>query len=197
MLAAQLSGWSANLGRKPNKDVTSFRATANPAQRNIESILQLEQEDKAELLPHHRLLHAIGWFVSTICFVSFQVVMVGVWIAMNTVGAKHGWAFDKYPFPLLSTVLALEAVLLTSCVLMRQNAIDRTSERRNQLGLQINLLAEEEATKSLDLLQRIAERLSVPFEKDRKSVELANATPVDEIARDLRNREKMEEGEKS
>ena len=74
---------------------------------------------------------------------------------------------------------------------MRQNAIDRTSERRNHLGLQINLLAEEEATKSLDLLQRIAERLSVPFEKDRKSVELANATPVDEIARDLRAREKL------
>ena len=105
----------------------------------------------------------------------------------------RGWAFDKYPFPLLSIVLALEAVLLTSCVLMRQNAIDQTSERRNHLGLQINLLAEEEATKSLDLLQRIAERLDVPFEKDRKSIELANATPVDEIARDLRAREKLKE----
>jgi uncharacterized membrane protein len=76
-------------------------------------------------------------------------------------------------------------------VLIRQNAIDRTSERRNHLELQINLLAEEEATKSLDLLQRIAERLDVPFERDRKSVELANKTPVDEIARDLRAREKL------
>jgi uncharacterized membrane protein len=185
------------LGSKQKQNVTSLRTAANPASRNIESILQVEKEDEAELLPHHRLLHGIGWFVSTIYFVSFQVVMVGVWVAVNTAGAKYGWTFDEYPFPVLSIVLALEAVLLTSCVLMRQNAIDRTSERRNHLDLQINLLAEEEATKSLDLLQRIAERLSVPFEKDRKSVELANATPVDQIVRDLRDREKLEEGEKS
>jgi uncharacterized membrane protein len=187
------SGWSADLGRKPNQDSDPSCATANPARRNIESILRLEKEDEAKLLPHHRLIHGIGWFVSTAYFMSFQVVMVGVWIATNAFGARHGWAFDKYPFPLLSFVLALEAVLLTSCVLMRQNAIDQTSERRNHLDLQINLLAEEEATKSLELLHRIAERLGIPFEKDRKSVELANTTPVDEIARDLRDREKTEE----
>jgi hypothetical protein len=40
-------------------------------------------------------------------------------------------------------------------------------------------------------LQRIADRLGVPFEKDSKSKELANETPVDEIARDLREREKQ------
>ncbi len=182
------SGLSASLAQ----DLNSIPSTANPARRNIKSIIRVEKEDEAKLLPHHRLFHAIGWFVGTIYFVTFQFVIVGAWIVVNTISARRGWVFDEYPFPLLSIVLALEAVLLTSCVLIRQNAIDQASERRNHLDLQINLLAEEEATKSLDLLQRIAERLDVPFEKDRKSVELANATPVDEIARDLRAREKME-----
>jgi uncharacterized membrane protein len=185
------------LAAPPDQTTNSDRATANPARRNIESIIQLEKEDEAKLLPHHRLFHGIGWFVGTLYFVTFQIMMVAGWIALNTTSATHGWAFDKYPFPLLSIILALEAVLLTSCVLMRQNAIDQISERRNHLDLQINLLAEEEATKSLDLLQRIAERLGVPFEKDRKSIELANETPVDEIARDLRAREKQEEEARS
>jgi len=174
------------------KDLKSRHSRAHPAQRNIESIIRLEKEDESKFLPHHRLFHAIGWFVGTVYFVAFQFIMVGVWIVLSTTSASHGLVFDKYPFPLLAIALALEAVLLTSCVLIRQNAIDQASERRNHLDLQINLLAEEEATKSLDLLQRIAERLDIPFEKDRKSIELANATPVDKIARDLRAPEKIE-----
>jgi uncharacterized membrane protein len=173
------------------QDLAPVGPAPNAARRNIESILRLEKEDEAELQPHHRLFHAIGWFVGTIYFVVFQFVAVGIWIAVGALGAARGWVFDEYPYPLLAIVLSFEAVLLTSCVLIRQNAIDRTSERRNHLELQINLLAEEEATKSLDLLQRIAERLDIPFERDRKSIELANETPVDEIARDLRAREKM------
>ena len=81
---------------------------------------------------------------------------------------------------------------MTSCVLIRQNAIDRTSERRDHLELQINLLAEQEATRSLDMLQRIADHLRVPNTKDAQGEELAEDTAVDEIARDLKAREKAE-----
>lgn len=99
---------------------------------------------------------------------------------------KAGWRFDEYPFPLLSLVLALEAVLLTSCVLIRQNISDRAFERRNHLELQINLLAERESTLSLALLQRIAAHLKCPVENDAQCEELADETEVDEIAQDLR-----------
>jgi uncharacterized membrane protein len=48
--------------------------------------------------------------------------------------------FDPFPFPLLAVFPALEAVLLTSFVLIRQNTMDLRSERRNHLDLQINML---------------------------------------------------------
>jgi uncharacterized membrane protein len=83
-------------------------------------------------------------------------------------------------------------VLLTSCVLIRQNAIDRTSARRDHIELQINLLAEQEATRSLDILQRIADHLNVPNVKDAQGEELAEDTPVDEIARDIKARERKD-----
>jgi uncharacterized membrane protein len=154
--------------------------------RNIEAILRIEKEDEEQLLLHHRALHAVGRFVGTPYFFAIQSCGVGLWLWINTLAPKAGWRFDEYPFPLLSLVLALEAVLLTSCVLIRQNISDRAFERRNHLELQINLLAERESTLSLALLQRIAAHLKCPVENDAQCEELADETEVDEIAQDLR-----------
>jgi uncharacterized membrane protein len=159
-------------------------------EKNIESILKLEQEDERELSAFHRISHTVGWFVGTIYFVLFQCIFVLLWIALNTRLLGKGPAFDPYPFPLLSTVLALEAVLLTSFVLIRQNAMDLRSEPRNHLDLQINLLAEKEATSILKLLHEIADHLDIDVSADAKREELAEDTAVENIARDLRSKEK-------
>jgi hypothetical protein len=96
---------------------------------------------------------------------------------------------DFYPFPLLSTVLALEAALLTSFVLIRQNSMDLRSERRNHLDLQINLLAEKEATSILNILREIADHLDIDVSADAEREGLAKDTAVESIARDLRSKE--------
>ena len=158
-----------------------------PVAQNIDTILRLEKQDEAKLAVHHRLFHWVGWFVGTVRFIVLQCVFVLSWVVLNHVFPHH--AFDEYPFPLLATILALEAVLLTSCVLIRQSRIDRTLERRDYLELQINLLAEREATRSLRILQRIAKRLDVDDMEDGRPDELASETSVDQIAQDLRDRE--------
>ena len=160
--------------------------------KNIESVLSLEQEDERELSLAHRFSHRVGWFVGTIYFVLFQICMTAAWVAWNLAGAKP---FDAYPFPLLSSLLALEAVLLTSFVLIRQNAMDLQSERRNHLDLQINLLAEKETTVILKKLNLLAEHLGVDEGDDRESRELAKDTPVESIARHLRSKEEEKENE--
>ena len=86
-------------------------------------------------------------------------------------------AIAPYPFSLLATFL------------IRQNSIDRTSARRDHIELQINLLAEQKATRSLDVLQRIADHLNVPNVKNSQVEELAQDTAVDEIARHIKARE--------
>ena len=165
--------------------------SARPAAQSIDAILRLEKQDEETLAVHHRLFHWIGWFVGTIQFIVLQCAFVIGWIILSHFFPHH--AFDEYPFPLLATILALEAVLLTSCVLIRQSMIDRTLERRDHLELQINLLAEREATRSLRILQRIAKRLKVDDAEDCTPDALARETSVDQIARDLREREKKEE----
>jgi uncharacterized membrane protein len=75
-------------------------------------------------------------------------------------------------------------------VLIRQSVIDQTLERRDHLELQINLLAEREANKILRILQQIARKLNIDHDEDCGPDELARETSVDEIARDLGEREK-------
>jgi uncharacterized membrane protein len=160
------------------------------AAENIDAILRLEKDEKRELALHHRMFHTIGGFVGTVHFVFLQCLAVSLWVAFNLY--VPGLSIDEYPFPLLATILALEAVLLTSCVLIRQNLIDQTLERRDHLELQINLLAEREATRSLRILQTIADRLGVDGLDDCKEDELARETSVNDIAQDLRAREERE-----
>jgi uncharacterized membrane protein len=87
--------------------------------KNIEAVLKLEEEDEQRLSALHRISHKVGWFVGTIYFVILQAAFVLVW------------------------------VIWTSFVLIRQTSMDLQAERRNHLDLQINLLAEMEATSVL------------------------------------------------
>jgi uncharacterized membrane protein len=119
---------------------TAGSGTGTPAAQTIDAILRLEKQDEAALAAHPRVFHWIGWFVGTVTFIVLQCVFVLCWVTFSHLFPHH--AFDEYSFPLLATILALEAVLLTSCVLIRQGMNDRTLERRDHLELQINLLAE-------------------------------------------------------
>jgi uncharacterized membrane protein len=159
---------------------------------NIDAILRLEKQDEKKIALHHRFFHAIGSFAGTPQFVVLQCAAVVCWIAFG--GVFPDRALDPFPFPLLGTFLALEAVLLTSCVLIRQNATDRILEKRDRLELQINLLSEREATRSLRILQKLAKRLNVDDE-DCQQDELAQETSVDQIAQGLREREEAEKAQ--
>jgi uncharacterized membrane protein len=160
------------------------------AAKNIESILNLEQEDREELSPLHRVSHGVGWFAGTVYFVLLQCVGVTGWVLLNAGPLRLAKPFDPYPFSFLSVVLSMEAVLLTSFVLIRQGVIDRQSERRNHLDLQINMLAEDKVTTVLNLLRGVADKLDVDLAEHRQSEEQAKETPVESIAKNLRSREK-------
>jgi uncharacterized membrane protein len=156
--------------------------------KNIEAILKLEEDDEGRLPYLHRVSHKVGWFVGTTYFVIIQAAFVVLWLLWN---ASASQPFDPFPFPLLSAVLAFEAVFLTSFVLIRQNTMDRQSERRNHLDLQINLLAEKEATSTLKALHEIAAHFKIHLSKEAENQELTQETPVESIARDLRSKEKQ------
>src|SRR6201985_1661901 len=90
-----------------------------------------------------RVGDAFGAFVGSLWFTLIHVGWIGAWIAWNS---RSDLRFDPAPFPLLDTIVAIEAIFLASFIVMRQGRLSRRSDERDHLILQVLLLAEKEVT---------------------------------------------------
>jgi uncharacterized membrane protein len=84
-----------------------------------------------------------------------------LWLLANTRMIPGIEPFDRFPFPLLTMIVSLEAIFLALFVLASQNRLSHQADKRAHLDLQIDLLAEREMTAVLQLLHDIAEHLDV------------------------------------
>ena len=152
---------------------------SSPAVDNIRAIVDLQRQAAREARRSERISDAITAFAGSLAFVLIHVLMFATWAAWNS-WSPASWRFDPYPFGLMTLLVSLEAVLVSTFVLIAQNRMRRQSEQRDHLDLQINLLAEQEMTLVLRLLRQIAERLEIPPESDdaEKAQELAEQTNV-------------------
>lgn len=115
-----------------------------------------------------------------------HVVWFGAWLAINTGSIPGIEVFDKFPFPLLTTLVSLEAIFLSLFVLASQNRMTRHSDQRSQLDLQVNLLAEKEMTAVLVLLQDIAKHMHVKVSLTPDYVrDLAKTTDIHKLTQRL------------
>ncbi len=115
--------------------------------QNVKAMRELEDAAVARRTGADRAAAAIARFCGSITFVWIHVVVFACWIGYNALPWFN--AFDPYPFTFLTLVVSLEAIFLSTFIPISQNYDMRVAERRNQLDLQINLLAEQENTKTL------------------------------------------------
>jgi len=148
-------------------------------QRNIEVVQKLEEAANQERSASDRVARMIARFCGSMTFVWVHAIGFAGWIAINLVpGVKH---IDPFPFTFLTFIVSLEAIFLSTFILISQNQDTRISERRNHLDLQINLLSEQENTKMLMMLQAIAEKVGVEIEHDEDMTVLAQETELEKV----------------
>jgi uncharacterized membrane protein len=153
---------------------------------NISSVAQLDEEFARRRSTLDRVSDAITGFVGSIEFVLAHAAVLLAWVLLNASWALGEHAFDPYPYQFLNLVLAVEAVLLGTFVLMSQNRQSRQAEQRAHLDLQVSLLAEQETTKTLQMLQRISERLGLQeVARDKELKQMIETTHVEELAHEL------------
>ncbi len=142
--------------------------------QNVLAMQALENAAMARRTGADRVAAAIARFCGRMTFVWLHVVFFAAWLTYNSLP----WfkAFDPYPFTFLTLVVSLEAIFLSTFILISQNYDMRISERRNQLDLQINLLAEQENTKTLQILERIARKVGAHVSDDPQVRALEEAT---------------------
>ncbi len=103
------------------------------------------------------MIDAVRAWAGNPMFILLHVVVIGGWIGWNV----RGGGFDPYPFGFLNMTLAMEAIFLSSFVLMAQDRMTRDADRRDHLNLQVDLLAEQELTAILNVVVAIANRAGI------------------------------------
>lgn len=152
-------------------------------QQNINTIIDLDKAARAQRTVTDRLVDAITTFCGSLAFVWVHIGWFGFWIGDNLILGSAG--FDPYPFPLLTLIVSLEAILLSTFILISQNRDARLSERRNQLDLQINLLTEQENTKMLTMLKQIADKVGADVSQDPTLAVLEQATQPEKLVEQI------------
>jgi len=166
---------------------TPSRAPASVAE-NVEKVIRVENETLRPRSVSEAITDAIGGFVGTISFVVAQLMAFAGWIVVNAGKVPQLAPFDPFPYPLLSSITSLEAVLLAAFVLMKQNRMGMVAARRDHLDLQVNLLTEQRATEIIQMLDRLSTQLGVDQHHDEDSRELGRHVAVEHPVEELHSR---------
>jgi uncharacterized membrane protein len=151
--------------------------------QNVLAMRHLEEAARARRTRADRMAAVIARFCGSMTFVLVHVALFAVWMGYNLLPwFEH---FDPYPFTFLTLVVSLEAIFLATFILISQNYDMRISERRNQLDLQINLLAEQENTKILQMLERIAKHVGAHVGDDPQVRALEEATRPEALVKQI------------
>ena len=168
------------------KKTTTDHQAANPTQYNIEAIAKLESEALDGRTPIERASDSIVRLTGSMTFLLLQVLLLLLWIAVNLHLISGVKAFDPFPFGILALVVAGESVFLTIFVLISQNRMGRQSERRSHLDLQVGMLAEQELTTALQMLQKLCQHAGVDVKADSQQVQgFSKTTDVEKLASEL------------
>ena len=128
---------------------------------NIDLLTRRRRDEARRESVSHRIADRITCFTGSMLFVVIHLVLFGTWIIVNL-----GWLPGVKPFDpsfvVLAMVASVEAIFLSTFVLISQNRMAEAANRRADLDLHINLLTEHELSKLAGLIAAIAEKLDVP-----------------------------------
>jgi uncharacterized membrane protein len=141
-------------------------------QRNIEALQERRRRDQANATVEERIAESITRFTGSMMFVYLHLAFFGFWIVANL-----GWiplipTWDE-SFVVLAMMASVEAIFLSTFVLISQNRMQAAADKRADLDLQISLLAEHEITKLATLIAALAEHMGVSTEVDQELGEIA------------------------
>ena len=128
-------------------------------ERNVTALVERWRYQEKARTRTERLADTIAHFSGTMAFVLVHIVIFGLWILTNLrlLGIP---AFDP-DFVKLAVLASVEAIPLSTFVLIAQKRMAREADRRAELSLHISLLSEHEITQIIKLVSAVAEKLNI------------------------------------
>jgi uncharacterized membrane protein len=106
------------------------------------------------------ILGSINFFPLAVCFF--------FWIIWNLNFFSFRKVFDPFPFPALQMIVSIFAIILSVSVLISQKRQGRFEKISQQIEFEVNVKAESEITKMLEMLHNIQKKIGI----DNKDIEL-------------------------
>lgn len=148
---------------------------AQVVERNIRALLTRRQEEERHRPLQDRIAGVVTRFTGSMLFVYLHLALVAGWVAAN-LGLVPGVPRFDPSFVILASFASVEAIFLSTFVLITQNRMAELADQRADLDLQVSLLSEHEVTRLVSLVTQIAQRMGI---------EDAHDPELDELARDV------------
>lgn len=140
-------------------------------ERNVNALIERRKSEILKRSASDRIIDGINTFAGSMWSVFFHALFFVGWIAWN-----KGWLgllpFDRRLTD-LATVASIEAIFLTSFVLIGQKRINKQADKWAELDLHIGLLTEHEVTRTLNLVKAIAKKMNLKEAEDEEIEELS------------------------
>ncbi len=121
---------------------------------------------------------------SSTTFLFLNALLFTAWIVVNANIVPGVPAFDPFPYGLLTMAVSLEAIFLSIFVLVSQNRSSYISSIREEVHLRVNLIAEEEITKVLEVLAEVRDKMGIK-ERDEELDEMLRRIDTNYIERSI------------
>jgi len=171
------SDWTGN--PPPNETASIESDRPDHVTKTIEDVLKLESSTRT---PAERTADGITVFTGSIFFVGLHIIWFALWIVFNTPWSGFT-PFDPFPFTFLTMVVSLEAIFLSAFILMSEKRQGRLADRRARVDLQVNMIAEREITKLLEMVEDIHKHLGIRKALDLELGKMQKATDIEHLTK--------------
>jgi uncharacterized membrane protein len=181
-MPASFGSKTARAAPRMSNSITEFDADGELAgvmERNIRALVERRHREDDQKPAQERIADAITQFTGSMRFVYIHLVLYGAWIIANLPGVPLP-KFDP-TFVVLAMFASVEAIFLSTFVLISQNRMAKLADKRADLDLQVSLLAEHEITRAITLLRDIAQKMELEGSKNPELSELARDVAPEKV----------------
>jgi uncharacterized membrane protein len=123
--------------------------------------------------------------LGTVLFLGLNAIWFVIWIVWNSGIIPGLTPFDPYPYGFLTMTVSLEAIFLSIIVLISQNRSSMIADMREEIDYNVNVRAEKEITKILNIVDKIQDHLGVIEENDIELEEMKIFTNIEEMEEEI------------
>lgn len=152
--------------------------------RNIGALLEVRKREERRRSTSDRIADAVTGFAGSMWFVYVHVVLFGSWVVANLGWVPGVRKFDP-SFVTLAMFASVEAIFLSTFILISQNRAQRLADRRAEMDLQVSLLAEHELTRAIQMLDQVARRVGAARPPEHELNEIKKDVAPERVAEEI------------